>query len=151
VLKYFLASADISSMAYSKDFRERALAYMDEGHTYKELYEAFKIHPSAIESWRKLLAETGSLEPQYRKTRKRKIDLEKLQQAIEEKPDAYLSELAKPFNCTPQAVFYALEKIDVTVKKTIHVQRKVIYSPLSVYRFVDDVYCRLQCRRHSVH
>jgi len=104
-------------MAYSKDFRERALAYVDEGHTYKELYKAFKIYPSTIEDWRKLLAETGSLTPQYKKTRKRKIDLEKLQQALEEKPDAYLSELAKPFNCTEQAVFYALEKLDITLKK----------------------------------
>jgi len=104
-------------MAYSKDFRERAIAYMDEGHTYKQLYEAFKIYPATIEDWRKLLANTGSLDPQYRKTRKGKIDLEKLQQAIEEKPDAYLSELAKPFGCTEQAVFYALEKLDITVKK----------------------------------
>src|SRR5262245_2218297 len=106
-------------MAYSKDFRERAIAYMDEGHSYKQLYEAFKIYPSTIEDWRKLRAETGSLDPQYRKTRERKIDLEKLQQALEEKPDAYLSELAKPFNCTEQAVFYALKKLDITVKKKL--------------------------------
>jgi len=90
---------------------------MDEGHTYEQLYEAFKIYPSAIEDWRQLLRETGSLAPRYRKTRSRKIDLEKLQQAIEERPGAYLCELAKPFGCTPQAVFYALEKLEITVKK----------------------------------
>ena len=44
-------------MAYSEDFRRRALEYMDAGHTYKALYEAFKIYPSAIASWRKTLAE----------------------------------------------------------------------------------------------
>ena len=104
-------------MAYSIDFRKRALTFMDEGHTYKELYEAFKIHPSEISKWRKLLAETGSLEPQYRETRSRKIDKEALQRAVEEKPDAYLSELAKPFGCTGQAVFYALKKLDITVEK----------------------------------
>ena len=108
-------------MAYSIDFRERALEYMDEGHTYKELYEAFKIYPSAISKWRKLLEETGSLKPQYRETRSRKIDKEKLSRAAEEKPDAYLSELAKPFGCTEQAVFYALKKMKITVKKnSIH-------------------------------
>ena len=108
-------------MAYSIDFRKRAIAYMDEGHTYKELYEAFKIYPSEISKWRKLLAETGSLEPQYRETRSRKIDKEKLLRAVEEKPDAYLSELAKPFDCTEQAVFYALKKLGITVKKnSIH-------------------------------
>ena len=54
-------------MAYSEDFRRRAVEYMDEGHTGKELYEAFKIYPSAIERWRKLLAETDSLKPKYKK------------------------------------------------------------------------------------
>jgi transposase len=111
-------------MAYSKDFRERAIAYMDEGHTYKELYEAFKIYPTNIENWRKLRETTGALTPQYRKRRKRKIDLEQLQRAVEEKPDAYLSELAKPFGCTEQAVFYALEKLDITVKKNSTLTRK---------------------------
>lgn len=105
-------------MAYSEDFRKRALDYMDEGHTYEELYEAFKIYPTAIEDWRKLLADTGSLKPQYRKTRKRKIDKDKLSAAVEEKPDAYLHELAKQFDCTKQAVFYALEKLDLTYKKS---------------------------------
>jgi transposase len=104
-------------MAYSEDFRRIAIEYMDEGHTYKELYEAFKIYPSAIEDWRKLLKETGTLKPQYKETRKRKIDKAKLEEALERKPDAYLSELAKPFECTPQAVHYALEKIKITVKK----------------------------------
>jgi transposase len=111
-------------MAYSIDFRERALAYIDEGHTYKELYEAFKIYPSTIATWRKLRSETGSLNTQYRATRSRKIDKEQLLRAIEEKPDAYLSELAKPFGCTEQAVFYALKKLDITVKKnSIHTQK----------------------------
>jgi transposase len=84
---------------------------------YKELYGAFKIYPTAIEDWRKLLKETGSLEPQYRETRSGKIDTEKLKRALEEKPGAYLHELAKPFNCTKQAVFYALEKLGQTYKK----------------------------------
>jgi len=104
-------------MAYSEDFRKRAIAFMDEGHTYKELYEAFKIYPTNIENWRKLQKETGELAPQYRKTRKRKIDLERLEQAVEEKPDAYLSELAEIFDCTEQAVFYALKKVKITYKK----------------------------------
>ncbi len=106
-------------MAYSIDFRKRALAYMDAGHTGRELYEAFKIYPSAIERWRKLLAETGSLEPQYNETRSGKIDLQKLKQALEEKPDAYLSELAIQFACTKQAVFYALKRLRITYKKRV--------------------------------
>jgi transposase len=106
-------------MAYSLDFRKRALDFMDEGHTYAQLYESFKIYPAAIEDWRKLLEETGSLKPKYRKTRKGKIDKEALKRAVEEKPDAYLSELAKLFDCTEQAVFYALKKLNITLKKRV--------------------------------
>jgi transposase len=106
-------------MAYSIDFRKRAIAFMDEGHTGKELREAFKIWPSEVNKWRKLLEETGSLKPKYRKTRKRKIDLQKLQQAIERKPDAYLSELAKEFNCTDSAIYYALKRLKITLKKRL--------------------------------
>ena len=106
-------------MAYSKDFRARALAYLDEGHTYKQLYEAFKVYPSEIAKWRKLLNDTGSLEPQYRETRSRKIDKEKLVQAVEEKPDAYLKELAEPFDCSDQAVHNALKKLNITLKKRV--------------------------------
>jgi transposase len=105
-------------MAYSIDFRERAIAFMDAGHTYKELYEVFKIYPATIEDWRKLLKETGSLEPQYdKRDSSRKIDLSKLEQAIEEKPDAYLDELAKQFGCTKQAIFYAQKRLAITYKK----------------------------------
>ena len=108
-------------MAYSEDFRKRALEYMDEGHTYDELYEAFKIYPSRISAWRKLQKETGGLKPQYRETRSSKIDMEKLKQALERKPDAYLSELAALFGCSDQAIFYALKRLKVTVKKnSIH-------------------------------
>ena len=106
-------------MAYSIDFRKRAIAFMDEGHTGKELREAFKVWPSEVNKWRKLLEETGSLQPRYRKTRKRKIDLQKLQQAIERKPDAYLSELAKEFNCTDSAIHYALKRLKITLKKRL--------------------------------
>jgi transposase len=106
-------------MAYSVDFRKRAIAFMDEGHTGKQLYEAFKIWPSEVNRWRKLLKKTGSLEPQYPETRDGKIDLQKLQQAIERKPDAYLSELAKEFNCTKQAIHYALKRLKITLKKRL--------------------------------
>lgn len=102
---------------YSKDFRKAALEYMDKGHTKEELYETFGIYPSRITAWRKLLKETGDLAPQYVETRSSKIDMKKLEQALERKPDATLEELAKPFGCTESAVYYALKRLKITVKK----------------------------------
>ena len=98
-------------MAYSIDFRKAAIEYWQNGHSKEELYEAFKIYPSSVYTWLRHEVETGSLKPSYRKTRNRKINLEKLRQAVERKPDAYLSELAKQFDCTEQAIFYALKRL----------------------------------------
>ena len=104
-------------MAYSVDFRRAAIEYWQKGHSKEELYEAFKIHPSRVYEWLRHEEKTGSLKPSYPKTRIRKIDLEKLRQAVERKPDAYLYELAKQFDCTEQAIFYALKRLEITVKK----------------------------------
>jgi len=104
-------------MAYSIDFRKRAIAYVNEGHTGKELYAAFKVWPSTVDRWRKLLERTNSLKPEYRATRKRKIDLIELERAVERTPDITLSELAKIFDCTVQSVDAALKKAKITRKK----------------------------------
>ena len=104
-------------MAYSIDFRKRAIEYFDEGHTEKELYEAFKIRATNVRRWRKLLEDNGSLTPQYRETRRRKICPEKLKQAIERKPDATLPELAKQFHCSKQSIDVALKRLKITRKK----------------------------------
>ena len=121
MVKKTITRADKKDMAYSEDYRKRALEYMDEGHTYEELYEAFKIYPSRISQWRKLQEKTGGLKPQYRETRSGKIDMKRLEQELERKPDAYLSELAAIFGCTDQAIFYALKRLKITVKKnSIH-------------------------------
>lgn len=105
-------------MAYSIDFRERAIEYyIIEGHTAKELYEAFKIYPSNVLRWEKLLERTNSLKPEYKETRKRKIDITELERAVERKPDITLPELAKMFNCTKQSIDAALKKAKITRKK----------------------------------
>jgi transposase len=104
-------------MAYSIDFRKRAIEYMDEGHTGKEMYETFKIWPSTVARWRKLLEKNNSLKPEYRETRNRKIDVKKLERVLERKPDMTLPEIAKIFDCTKQAVHAALKKAKITLKK----------------------------------
>jgi transposase len=110
-------------MSYSIDFRKAAIEYKA-GHTFKELKKVFKITSQTYYNWLKLEKETGSFKKREVETRKCKIDLTKLKQAVEEKPDAYLYELAELFNCTVQAVFYALKKIKITYKKKLlHTQK----------------------------
>jgi len=103
-------------MAYSIDYIRRAVWYKQEGHTFKQLREAFGIPPETYYLWEEKLA-NGYYETKPKRERLRKIDKEKLKQAVAEKPDAYLHELAQQFSCTSQAVFYMLRKLNITLKK----------------------------------
>ena len=102
---------------YSKDYRKRAVAYKDEGHTFAELEKAFKISNGTYYRWKKE-SENGyerAKSPQVRTGGK--IDREVLRQAVEERPDAYLRELADIFGCSPTAVHKMLKKMNITLKK----------------------------------
>lgn len=101
---------------YSIDFIRRAVAYKDEGHTFIELKNAFKIPPETYYIWKEKLKNGYTGEKIFRE-RRRKIDKELLKQTIAENPDLFLYELAEMFGCSVQAVFYALEKLDITRKK----------------------------------
>ena len=61
-------------MAYDTKFRKRVIEYKDAGHTFKEVYEAFRIDSKRYYSWKKQLEETGSLEYKTPKERNRKIN-----------------------------------------------------------------------------
>jgi transposase len=108
---------------YSMDYRRRAVAYKEAGHTLNELEEAFGIPGETYYQWKRKL-ENGYYEQDIVRERRRKIDKKELQQALAEKPDAYLRELAERFNCTETAVFYALEKLNITRKKRLLPIRK---------------------------
>jgi transposase len=117
-------------MAYSIDYKKRAVEYKNSGHTFNELKEAFDIPPVTYYDWKQKLG-NGYYQTEIIRERKRKIDKEKLKQAVKENPDAYLYELARLFDCTPQAVFYMLEKLNITLKKRPLLIRK---SPKSGVR-----------------
>jgi len=101
---------------YSIDYRKRAVEYKQEGHTFKELKETFLISSETYYRWVQEY-ENGFPKPKTPRERSRKIDKQRLRQAVEEKPDAYLSELAELFDCTFQAVAKMLKTMKITLKK----------------------------------
>jgi len=105
-------------MAYSIDFIKRAVDYKQEGHTFAQLREAFDIPSATYYDWEAKL-NNGHFDIIVKHERHRKIDKEALKQAVAEKPDAFLKEYAEQFNCTPTAVHYALEKLNITRKKRL--------------------------------
>jgi len=105
-------------MAYSLDFIKRAVSYKKDGHSFNELKEAFGIPSITYYDWDKKL-KNGYFDVKIKRTRHRKIDKEKLIQAVSEKPDAFLKEYAELFDCTSVAIFYALEDLNITRKKRL--------------------------------
>lgn len=106
-------------MAYDEKYRAQAVSYKDSGHTFKQLKEIFKITSFTYYEWKKNKETTGFyVRPKIGKaTRKRKINPEELKLAIEEKPDAYLRELAEKFNCSINAIHKRLKQLKITYKK----------------------------------
>lgn len=105
-------------MAYSEDFRKRVNEYLDEGHTWSEARETFKISTTAINSWRQKYKKTGEVkdDPPRRKAFK-KLDPEKLKAYVEKHPDAYLKEIGEAFGCSDTAVRKAFKRLGITRKK----------------------------------
>ena len=104
-------------MSYSKDLRERVLAYNEEGHTIKKTSEVFKVGTTTIKAWKKLLSERGNLAKKELKRKPRKYDSEKLRAYIAENPEATLAEIAEAFGGSPSGAFDALEREKITLKK----------------------------------
>jgi transposase len=104
-------------MAYDKKYRERAVEYRKEGHTQEATAKVFKISVSTLKSWIKKLEETGTLENVPLKRKPKKVEPKKLEAYYEKYPDAYLSEAARHFGCTEEAIRQNLKKLKITRKK----------------------------------
>jgi len=109
-------------MAYSDDYRKRAVEYRDSGHTFAELCEAHKILAMTYYDWKQKFTD-GYYDAKAKRTRRRKTGREKLRQAVAEKPNAYLRELAQQFACAEQAVFHMLRNLGITLKKILLLRR----------------------------
>jgi len=106
-------------MGYSKDLRERVLAYHAEGHTIEETGKIFKVGTTTISAWKKLLSETGDVEKRPLERKPRIYESEKLRTYINENPEATLAEIAKEFGGSPSGAFDALEREKITLKKLV--------------------------------
>ncbi|MBF9682870.1 transposase [Streptococcus pseudopneumoniae] len=104
-------------MAYSTDFKQRALDYIKEGHSHVEAAKVFDVGVRTLFTWEKNLREQGHLERKKRVVKNRKIPLEELKSFVEAYPDAFLREIAAHFDCAVPSVWAALKQIKVTSKK----------------------------------
>ncbi len=104
-------------MAYSYDLRIKALEYIEKGGSKEEASRIFGVTLRTLFHWIKRKKQ-GCLAPNQRRKRKpHKIDEEKLKAYIQEHPDAYLREIAGVFGASVTAVFYALRRLKINLKK----------------------------------
>ena len=104
-------------MSYSVDLRERALALVDGGMSQEEVRKLLKLGINTITQWKKVRAETGSLENRPLERSWRKIDPEKLKADVSEYPDDFDWERAARFGCSRQGIESARKKHKITRKK----------------------------------
>lgn len=103
-------------MAYSIELKQKALDYLDKCGSITQVATAFGVDRSTIRAWVKK-QQSGNLACSGGGYRYCKIDKQKLLKLIQEKPDAYLYELAQEFGCSSVAVFKALKKMNMSLKK----------------------------------
>jgi len=103
-------------MTYSEDLRQKAIGYVESGHTQIEAATVFGVTSRTIWNWiqRK---KNGLLKPKSYERPPRKINTERLIQFLKENPDAYLREIAEEFQVDPSAIFYACKRLNITLKK----------------------------------
>jgi transposase len=66
-------------MRYGIDLRERALNYVELGHTIRETSEVFRVSEKTISNWKRLRREKGDIREQSNKRSPHKLpDLELL-------------------------------------------------------------------------
>ena len=103
-------------MAYSKDLREKVMAYRA-SHSIRKTAAIFGVSVSAIQDWEKIQRETGKLDKKPLERKWRKVDPEKLREHVAENPDEFLDEIALAFECSAEAIRLAMKKHGITRKK----------------------------------
>ncbi len=99
-------------MSYPIEYRRYVLSVREkEKLTIKQTSARFGPGVATITRWLKCL------EPKKIEGRPNKIDLSELRGHVEKYPDAYQYERARYFGVTQNAIFEALQKIDMTYKK----------------------------------
>jgi transposase len=113
----------IMSKIYSSDFRFQAISCLQRGKSYEEVQEFFGVSKRTLQYWLAKFRITGGISNINRGFYKpRKIDNNKLVEAISLNPDNTLKELSEMFNCSAVAIYQRCKKLGITRKKNQSLQ-----------------------------
>jgi putative transposase len=109
-------------MAYSSDLRKRVLSFVDDGNSKEEAAERYDVSVSTVYLWCRTPKKTKASKPGPKGCWK--LDLERLQALVTERPTAYQAELASPLGVCQYTVCCGLRKLNLTRKKNGYVFRE---------------------------
>ncbi|PJD95726.1 MAG: hypothetical protein CK426_04140 [Legionella sp.] len=113
-----LSKVVLIEMSHSKDLREKAIKYVEQGGLIKDACKLFEVSRSSFQRWRLKQKQTGSVIPKSRTKSPYKINNDELKDYINKHPDAYLNEIAEYFEVTAPCIFAALKRLKITRKKS---------------------------------
>lgn len=102
---------------YSLDLRERVLRYLEQFPDRDEASRLFQVGRATIFRWLRRKKKIGHVQPLKRKYAFKRVNDQALIEYVAANPDHFLSETAKKFGVTPQSIFYALRRLNITRKK----------------------------------
>jgi transposase len=110
---------------YSKDLRERVMAYIDGGGLRQDACRIFQISEKTLYNWKNLRKKSGDLSPLKTGSKgHRKFSYEALAKYVETVPDQTLHEMGEVFNVSYRTIDYALTKLGITRKKNYPIFRE---------------------------
>ena len=108
---------------YSKDLRERVLAYIERGGAKTAAHELFQVGEDTIYRWIRRKKQTGTPEAKKPERKPYKIQQEALLSELEKRSDATLKELATALLVSDAGVLYACRRLKLTRKKNAPLRR----------------------------
>lgn len=106
---------------YSMDLRERVMAAYDAGRQTREIAQTFDVSPAWARRLKQHRRERGDIIPRAGGGKQTpKVDLIRLRELVEQKPDATLAELRESLKvgCALWTICKALKKLKLTYKKS---------------------------------
>ena len=116
--------------AYSMDLRERVLAACDGGEATRTVAQQYRVGRAWVDRLKQRRRETGEVGPRRPRRSKPSVlagHMERLRPLVAAQPDLTLAELraALGVTCSLMAVWRALRRLDLTVKKVLFAQEQM--------------------------
>jgi len=110
---------------YSQDLRERVVSDVESGMTKAEASRRYRVGYRTVTRWCVRKKRTGSVAADRvgRTPGEGKIDLSKLERAVEKDSDATLKQRGKIFGVSDVAILKAMRRLNISHKKNAAVRR----------------------------